>query len=196
MTEALTLTLITILTLTLNLTRRTGLGRALCEWCEAGAAEWSLPGLMLQVEQQNHDARALYGADDEQARVARAWGVPRPRPARTDASWPIAPAKNESVVVASFIAFGRRATRTRDAALEKLLRTPRSAAAACFKSSHDGIRRINRSIPSPVSSSLIWSSSFISGADGSIFGHIERDSARMRSRRWPRPRSTSRGTCT
>jgi N-acetylglutamate synthase-like GNAT family acetyltransferase len=41
--------------------RRTGLGRALCEWCEAGTVEWSLPGLMLQVEEENHDARALYG---------------------------------------------------------------------------------------------------------------------------------------
>eukprot|EP00320_Phaeocystis_rex_P003543 CAMPEP_0119057372 /NCGR_PEP_ID=MMETSP1178-20130426/1851_1 /TAXON_ID=33656 /ORGANISM="unid sp, Strain CCMP2000" /LENGTH=267 /DNA_ID=CAMNT_0007038197 /DNA_START=20 /DNA_END=823 /DNA_ORIENTATION=+ len=40
--------------------RRAGLGRALCAWCEAGCAHWSLPGLMLQVEEANGDARALY----------------------------------------------------------------------------------------------------------------------------------------
>ena len=51
--------------------------------CEAGAAEWSLPGLMLQVEQQNHDARALYGRcgfdelfEEENGRALR------PRPGR------------------------------------------------------------------------------------------------------------------
>ena len=40
--------------------RRSGLGRALCAWCEAGCAEWALPGLLLQVEAANGDARALY----------------------------------------------------------------------------------------------------------------------------------------
>ena len=40
--------------------RRTGLGRELCELCEAGSAEWSMPGMMLQVEEANTAARSLY----------------------------------------------------------------------------------------------------------------------------------------
>eukprot|EP00908_Phaeocystis_cordata_P010190 Transcript_2103.p3 GENE.Transcript_2103~~Transcript_2103.p3 ORF type:complete len:143 (+),score=65.42 Transcript_2103:633-1061(+) len=42
--------------------RRTGLGRQLCARCAAGCAEWALPALALQVEEQNADARALYAA--------------------------------------------------------------------------------------------------------------------------------------
>lgn len=40
--------------------RRRGLARALCEECEAACSSWKLPGLLLQVEEANAPARALY----------------------------------------------------------------------------------------------------------------------------------------
>ena len=40
--------------------RRQGLGGLLCEYCDAGCAEWALMGTALQVEESNAAARALY----------------------------------------------------------------------------------------------------------------------------------------
>ena len=40
--------------------RRSGIGRELCECCEQGAAQWKLPGMLLQVEEANVGALGLY----------------------------------------------------------------------------------------------------------------------------------------
>lgn len=42
--------------------RRSGLARKLCDAAEATAAEWDMPAIVLQVEEVNRPARALYGA--------------------------------------------------------------------------------------------------------------------------------------
>ena len=42
--------------------RRTGLARELCDCCEVGCATWALPGMLLQVEEANTAAAALYEA--------------------------------------------------------------------------------------------------------------------------------------
>ena len=40
--------------------RGKGLARALCGACEEAGLEWEVPGIMLQVEEANAPARALY----------------------------------------------------------------------------------------------------------------------------------------